>query len=242
MFHVKHNKPYSTLDKGLNSVSDQLQYLQDVTEQFGLPLSFGQIRLFEIYTRQIIIWNQKTNLIAKNDIPRIAQRHIFESLLLTKAADFQRKIKVLDVGTGAGFPGIPLYIWNPDIELILIESNRKKIIFLELMKDMLNLSRVNVYCGRAEDAAQNVNLAKSFDIVVARAVAPLEKLLTWSMPFLKKCPDSKSMCLFPKGSNVSDELKKIDDDIWSTSTTDLTKYTEHKDKRLITITALLSIF
>ena len=202
-------------DAVIDSVKSQLVYLQDVASASNITLIPEQLRMFELYIRQIILWNRKTNLVARGDIQKIAKRHIYESLLLTKAADLSGAIRVLDIGSGAGMPGIPLRIWNPDIELTIFESNRKKVIFLDLMSDMLGLENFNVHYARVEDADREDTLSGSFDIIVARAVAPLKKLLAWSEPFIRNGLDRKGICIFPKGSNVFEELKTVQVNKWS---------------------------
>jgi 16S rRNA (guanine527-N7)-methyltransferase len=234
------SKTINNTDAAIESVKSQLIYLQDVAAASNITLIPKQLRTFETYIRQIILWNRKTNLIARSDIQRIAKRHIYESLLLTKAADMSGAIRVLDIGSGAGMPGIPLNIWNPDIELTIFESNGKKVIFLDLMSDMLGLKNLNIHYSRVENADLEATLSGAFDIIVARAVAPLEKLLAWSEPFIRNGLERKGICIFPKGSNAFKELKTDQAHKWILTPVDLTPYIEQSKQRLIAITCVLS--
>lgn len=230
------------LDAALNSVYAQIQYLQDITNAAGISLTPHVFLLLTKYARQIIIWNRKINLIAHRDIPRIALRHFFESLLLTKAVNLSGSIRILDIGTGAGLPGIPLKIWNTDLELTLLESQRKKVIFLDLISGMLGLEHVRPICMRAEDAAKDSSLRGYFDVVTARAVAPLSRLLKLAEPFLKNDTKRKGICLFPKGSKWKEELKEVDTIKWNISTSDLSHFliNNNSKKSLYAVTALLT--
>jgi len=244
---VKHSADIQSLsggelDTALNSVDAQIQYLQEITNAAGISLAPRGFLLLTKYVRQIVIWNRKINLIAHRDIPRIASRHLFESLLLTKAVDLSGSIRILDIGTGAGLPGIPLKIWNKDLELTLLESHRKKVIFLDLVASMLGFKHVRPICMRAEDAAKDSALRGYFDVVVARAVAPLSRLLEWGEPFLKNDTRRKGICLFPKGSKWKEELKEVDTIKWNISTSDLSHFliNNNSKKSLYAITAVLT--
>ncbi|KPK90768.1 hypothetical protein AMJ80_08000 [bacterium SM23_31] len=247
MFHVKHSSDIPSLsvsesDAALNSVDSQIEHLRELTNSAGISLTPHGFSLVTKYIRQIIICNRKVNLISHRDICRISSRHIFESLLLTKAVDFSGSKRILDVGTGAGLPGIPLKIWNPDLELTLLESHRKKVIFLDLAAGMLGFKNVRPVCIRAEDASTDSSLRFYFDVVVARSVAPLCLLLKLAEPFLKNDTRRKGICVFPKGSKFKEELKETDAKKWNISTVDLSHYLINKNfsKPLFVITALLS--
>jgi len=247
MFHVKHSADIQSLsggelDAALNSVNAQIEYLREITNAAGISLNPHGLLLLTKYARQIIIWNRKINLIAHRDIPRIALRHFFESLLLTKAVDLSGSIRILDIGAGAGLPGIPLKIWNTDLELTLLESQRKKVIFLDLVAGMFGLEHVRPICMRAEDAAKDSVLRGYFDVVAARAVAPLSRLLEWAEPFLKNETKRKGICLFPKGSKLKEELKEADTEKWNISTTDLSHFliNNNSKKSLFAVIAVLT--
>jgi len=248
MFHVKHSADIPSLsgiesDAALNSVDSQIEYLRELTNSAGVSLTTHGFSLMSKYIRQIIIWNRKVNLISHRDIRRIASRHIFESLLLTKAVDLSGSKRILDIGTGAGLPGIPLNIWNPDLDLTLLESHSKKVIFLDLVSSMLCFKNFRPICIRAEDAATDNALRVYFDVVVARAVAPLCLLLKLAEPFLKNDTRRKGICVFPKGSKFKEELKEIDTKKWNISTFDLSHYLINKisKKPLFVVIAILSI-
>jgi len=246
MFHVKHQRMNTSSKKTAkasdpaSSIDAQLIYLQHLTKRSGIHLPDGSPVLFGKYMRLIIEKSARINLLSKNDLFRIAERHIFESLLLTKAADLTGTPRVLDIGAGAGFPGLPLRIWNPGIELVLIESIHKKCRFLTQTADRLGFKNVTVACGRAEELAADESLAGSFDFVTARALSTLPELLKTAAPFLRP---RIGTCLFPKGSSVHDELRDAESGEWSFSLIDLsshTKETEGPKRSLFAVSTVLT--
>ena len=122
-----------------------------------------------IYYEELIKYNSHTNLTSITEKKDVYLKHFYDSLTLVKSIDFKGKNKVLDIGSGAGFPGLVLKLFFPEIELILLDSNRKKTDFLNLMIQKLELSNVEVIKERAEDYVKQAR--ESFDIVTSRAVA-----------------------------------------------------------------------
>lgn len=144
----------------------------------------SNIKLFEIYLQELLIWNKKFNLTAIDDPQEIRTRHFEDSLSVLQAVDLQSQ-KVVDIGPGAGFPGIPLKIERPNIKLTLVEATRKKVEFLKHIVSVLNLSDVEVIWGRGEDISKKAVHHMKYDVALARAVAKLPELIGYCVPFLK---------------------------------------------------------
>lgn len=155
------------------------QYLTESNISFDASI----LEKLKIYAELLIEYNQKFNLTAITDLDDIYLKHFYDSLMLTKEIDLTTISNMVDVGTGAGFPGIVLKIFYPNIELFLVESNAKKISFLKMVCERLNLKNVNFINERAEDfARKNQN---KFDLVTARAVSNLRVLAELCLPMVK---------------------------------------------------------
>lgn len=155
--------------------------------KYGLLLDETMSNQFDKYYELLIDWNQRMNLTTITDRDEVLQKHFIDSvLLLTKydKTEFENKT-VIDVGTGAGFPGIPLAIMLPQTNFILIDSLDKRITFLKTVLEKLGLSNVTLYHGRAEDFGKDTSFREQFDYCVSRAVAPLPILLEYCSPFIK---------------------------------------------------------
>ena len=160
------------------------------------------IEQFEKYAELLIEWNQKMNLTAIVEMREIAVKHFLDSLLVFDTYDIPNGATVIDIGTGAGFPGVPLKIVRPDLKVTLLDSLNKRLKFLDFLLSSLKIDAQLVHF-RAEDAAKNTDFRENFDVVVARAVAPLNILLEYCVPFVK----INGVFLALKGSNVNYELK-----------------------------------
>lgn len=155
--------------------------------KYGLLLDETMSNQFEKYYELLIDWNQRMNLTTITDRDEVIQKHFVDSvLLLTKydKTEFENK-SIIDVGTGAGFPGIPLAIMLPQTNFVLIDSLDKRITFLKSVLKELELSNVTLYHGRAEDFGKDTSFREQFDYCVSRAVAPLPILLEYCSPFIK---------------------------------------------------------
>ncbi|MFC1728852.1 16S rRNA (guanine(527)-N(7))-methyltransferase RsmG [candidate division KSB1 bacterium] len=228
----------------LSEIDSQIQILQYLINTSGIILSPEKSAQLTEYTRLIIRRGTRSNLISQKDLSRIAERHIFESLLLTKAADFTGKIRILDMGAGAGFPGLPLKIWNPEIELCIIESVNKKCRFIEYVIESLHLDSITLRSRRIEEAMKETELLGMFDIVTARALAPLRDLFSLAEPFLRHDGTSRGMCVFPKGEHVREEIEQTDRTKWDISVGDFTHFLaehERKTRNLFVVSSLLTI-
>jgi 16S rRNA (guanine527-N7)-methyltransferase len=182
-------------------------------KKLGLPLNREQIRQFEIYCHEMLDWNQRTNLTAITDYEEVQTRHFLDSLTIysvLETSQSRENLKVLDVGTGAGFPGIPLKISIPDIKLTLIEATGKKTEFLSYIVSILSLKDVEIVTGRAEELAHMTKYRAGFNIVISRAVASLATLAELTIPF---CPTGGTVIAPKKGDvrkEVEQALKAID--------------------------------
>ncbi len=164
-------------------------------------LTDEQTSAFIKYYKMLVSWNRKLNLTRITDPNEVAQKHFADSVL--GASLIPEGARVVDVGTGAGFPGIPLKIVRPDIELVMVDSLGKRVKFLTELTLELGIDAAAIH-ARAEDAARTSGLRGSFDIALSRAVAPMNVLTELTVPFVKVGGAS----LMYKGSNAREELKE----------------------------------
>lgn len=150
----------------------------------GICLSEGQIEQFLLYYELLVEWNQKMNLTAITAYDEVMKKHFIDSLSLVKAVDPEQVGTLIDVGTGAGFPGLALKIAFPKLQVTLLDSLQKRIVFLQEVIDRLQLQGVEAIHGRAEDFAA-ADLREQFDLCVSRAVANLTTLSEYCLPFVK---------------------------------------------------------
>ena len=152
----------------------------------GISLDEKAVALFERYAQMLEKTNQSLNL--TRVLPEdYGVRHFLDSLLLLQFYSFDRqKTRVLDVGTGAGFPGLPLAIVLPQAQFTLMDATRKRLIFLDEVIAELGLQNVKTLHSRAEDAAQLKSHRQQYDLVISRAVAPLDRLIGWTLPFVRR--------------------------------------------------------
>jgi 16S rRNA (guanine527-N7)-methyltransferase len=150
----------------------------------GISVTPQQEEQFRLYAKLLVEWNEKINLTTVTDEEGIASKHFLDSALLLKYAEIPQGQKIIDVGTGAGFPGVPLKILRPDLRLTLLDGLNKRLIFLsEVMKE-LGLSGEIVH-ARAEEAARQKQYRTSFGFATARAVASMPVLCEYCLPFLR---------------------------------------------------------
>ena len=154
--------------------------------QNGLQLSDEQFRLLEEYAVRLVGWNRKLNLVSRRDEENLWTKHILHCLSLMFKVEIAKGVKMLDLGTGGGLPGVVLKIARPDLLFTLLDSTQKKINVVKNLLDSLGLAGIDAAWGRAEDLGKQNEYARQYDIVVARAVAPLKDLTRWSYPFLKR--------------------------------------------------------
>lgn len=156
---------------------------------------------FEKYKNLLLEWNEKVNLTAITEEDEIILKHFIDSMTILKY--IEKNSSIVDVGTGAGFPGIPLKIANSSINVTLVDSLNKRLIFLEEVINQLNLKNIKTVHSRAEEFGQNKNYREKFDIATSRAVANLSVLVEYILPLVKV--GGKCICM--KGSDVQEELK-----------------------------------
>lgn len=160
------------------------QFVKDAGN-LGVNLTDFQVQQFLTYYEMLIEWNEVMNLTAITDYDDVMKKHFIDSISLVKAYDVSQEKSVIDVGTGAGFPGLALKIAFPNLKIILLDSLNKRIQFLNEVIKKLNLSDVETIHGRAEDFARPEKLREQFDLCVSRAVANLSVLSEYCLPFVK---------------------------------------------------------
>ncbi|MBS6252822.1 MAG: 16S rRNA (guanine(527)-N(7))-methyltransferase RsmG [Clostridia bacterium] len=170
-------------------------------KEISIEFSNIQIEKFYKYMNLLIEWNEKINLTAITEPKEIIIKHFIDSLTVLK--DIKGKNTLVDVGTGAGFPGIPLKIMDEEIKITLLDSLNKRINFLNEVINQLDLKNIETIHSRVEDAGKNKKYRERFDIATARAVANLATLSEYMLPLVKV--GGKSICM--KGSEVSEELQ-----------------------------------
>ncbi len=181
-----------------NNFKEELLYKM---KKIDIELTEKQVKQFYNYMNLLIEWNNKINLTAITEPKEIILKHFVDCATINKFID---ENKVLDIGTGAGFPGIPLKIINEDLEITLADSLNKRIKFLDIVIETLELNKIETIHARAEELAKNKKYRQSYDIVVSRAVAALNVLLEYTTPFIKV--GGKVICM--KGNNVEEEIKE----------------------------------
>lgn len=177
------------------------QLLKDLSNQINIELTEDQINEFEKYQELLLEWNEKINLTAITEENDIIIKHFVDSLTISKY--FKDNDKIIDVGTGAGFPGIPLKIANKSLRVTLLDSLNKRILYLNDIIEKLKLSDIETIHGRAEELSRNPKYREQYDVVTARAVANLKTLSEYCIPFVKI--NGYFVCM--KGSNIEEELE-----------------------------------
>ncbi len=161
-----------------------IETLINALKNIDITLSHTQQEQFSEYFRLLIEWNEKMNLTAITEPKEVAVKHFYDSATFLKYVPVVEGTSIVDVGTGAGFPGIPLKILRPDIKLTLLDSLNKRLVFLNEVCKSLDL-QADIVHKRAEDGGRDINLRESFDIACSRAVANMNTLCEYLMPFVK---------------------------------------------------------
>jgi 16S rRNA (guanine527-N7)-methyltransferase len=178
-----------------------LKYFSDFTPK--------QIKQFKALEELYKEWNAKINVISRKDIDSLYEKHVLHSLSIAAVYDFPAETEIIDIGTGGGFPGVPLAIFFPQVKFHLVDSINKKLKIIEAVKEVIGLTNVSTQHTRAEEIK-----SKKFDFAVSRAVAPLKDLWTWSKPLLKNTQFEKDgsfyksglICL--KGGDLAQEISE----------------------------------
>lgn len=187
---------------------DTTQFEKDL-EKLGIILSEHQIEQFLKYYEMLVEWNQMINLTAITEYEDVMKKHFVDSVSLIKAYDVSKESTVIDVGTGAGFPGLALKIAFPEMKVTLLDSLNKRIHFLNAVIEELGLSKVEAVHGRAEDFAKQGRLRESFDLCVSRAVANLSTLSEYCLPFVRVGGQFISY----KSEKIAEEMKTAENAI-----------------------------
>ncbi|MCI2112377.1 MAG: 16S rRNA (guanine(527)-N(7))-methyltransferase RsmG [Ruminococcus sp.] len=177
------------------------EIIKSATADYKIQLTENQLEQLEKYFKLLVEWNQKINLTAITDEQGVAVKHFADSLSLFNYVDIPENSTIIDVGTGAGFPGIVLKIARPDIRLTLLDSLQKRLNFLDTVLSELSLDAVLIH-SRAEDGGQDIDLRESFDFVVSRAVARLNVLAEYCIPYARLSGSFIAM----KGPDAENEI------------------------------------
>lgn len=198
----------------------QLERFQDGLKELGIFLTEEQLNQFLTFYELLIEKNKVVNLTAITEYNEVVEKHFLDSLSLARIINLDQPLKILDLGTGAGFPGIPLKLAFPKLELVLMDSLNKRIVFLEEVISELGLSRIKAVHGRAEEMARKSGYRENFDFCVSRAVANLSSLSEYCIPFVKqggffvsyKSGDiEEEICQAKKAVNIlGGEIERID--------------------------------
>ena len=183
------------------NIEDFSLELTKKTNKIGIELDNEQIQKLYDYMNLLLEWNEKINLTAITEPNEVILKHFVDSLSIQKY--IEKDLKIIDVGTGAGFPGIPISIVNSNTEITLLDSLNKRINFLNEVINKINLDNVNTIHSRVEDAGKEKKYRESYDIATSRAVASLNVLLEYLLPLVKV--GGKCICM--KGSSIKEEIE-----------------------------------
>jgi 16S rRNA (guanine527-N7)-methyltransferase len=202
--------PASTSGPTITESSVVQKTLRRGCQQIGLAISDLQAQTFELYYNELVAWNSRFNLTAITDYEDVQIKHFLDSLVgwpiiaeeIGAGDALKRSVHLADVGSGAGFPGIPLKIIAPRLKLTLIDGTGKKIMFLQHVVEKLGLEQTQVVQGRAEELGRQTAYRGQFDIVTARAVAPLASLMEYLLPLVRH----EGLAVVYKGAQAADEF------------------------------------
>lgn len=184
-------------------MSNCIDILREELRKYNINLNSEKEDKFQVYLNMLIEWNKKMNLTAIKEPQEIVIKHFLDSAILIDAVDFKEKDKIIDIGTGAGFPGVPLKIMMDYIDLTLLDSLNKRLIFLKELNKKLNIDAKLIHI-RAEEGARKAEYREKFDKAVSRAVSSLNILSEYCLPYVKVGGKFLAM----KGPNAQKEVEK----------------------------------
>lgn len=187
----------------MNQTTRTAHLLKESAAILDCKLSDHQVDQFITYLEEIKSWNRRINLTSIENPEDIVLKHFIDSLTCLKAVSLSEGLKVLDLGTGAGFPGIPLAIYQPQIDLTLVDSMRKRAEFLKHLKCVLGLPEIKILCGRAEEYGRDKTEREQYELILSRAVSNLSVLAELALPFLR----IGGRFLAMKGKEVREEIE-----------------------------------
>lgn len=177
---------------------------KDALERFIPSITDHQINQLQLFADSLLEWNQRYNLISRKDVDRVWEHHLFPSILPVSLFDLPGGCWILDIGSGGGLPAIPIKIIRPDLQLLLVDSVRKKTLFLQKMIMDLQLKDIAIKRERIEALQSDPMFIKKFDIITVRAVAGIPQLIEWSRPFVR----ANGSILLWKGHSDIPELER----------------------------------
>ena len=178
-----------------------IEILKNQCKNLNMSINENQLEQLHMYMKLLQKCNESINLTSIIEDKDILQKHFIDSITIIPYIDY--KDNIIDVGTGAGFPGIPIKIAREDVKVTLLDSLNKRVNFMKEVISNLNLSNIQTIHGRAEDIGKNSNFREKFDVATSRAVAPLNILVEYLMPLVKK----GGRCICMKGKDIKEELE-----------------------------------
>lgn len=186
-----------------------IEILKNHSHEYGIEISNELAEKLRIYARELKSWNERINLTAITDDEGIAVKHFLDCLLAGTVADFKDGANVIDVGTGAGFPGLVIAAAYPNVNVTLLDSTGKKLKAVENIAEQMGVKNVKIVHARAEEAGKNPEFREKYDFATARAVAELRVLLEYTLPFVKK----NGFFLSLKGATAKEEISGADNSL-----------------------------